>query len=87
MTTVSKPKRKPASAEVMDQKKMRPLMVSGADVTTAEFACGARFTGLFKPFQSRLLSGERITFFAPAANAAIHRDHLGISHFLEIVSR
>jgi hypothetical protein len=27
MTTVSKPKRKPARAEVIDQKKMRPFMV------------------------------------------------------------
>src|SRR5215469_6434708 len=31
MTTVSKPKRNPASAEVSDQKKMRPFMVDGED--------------------------------------------------------
>src|ERR1700757_3989683 len=85
MTTVSKPKRNPASAEVSDQKKMRPLRVPGADVTTAEFACGGMFTELFKPLQSRLLFSERITFFAPVTNSAIHRDHLGISHFLQIV--
>src|SRR5579863_8591911 len=87
ITTVSKPNRKPASAEVSDQKKMRPCNVPGAGFTTADFACGAMFTGLFKPFGALLLFGERIVFFAPAANSAVHRDHLGIPHFLQIVSR
>src|SRR5271155_4854581 len=37
MTTVSKPKRNPASAEVSDQKKMRPF-ISGSNVPSSESA-------------------------------------------------
>jgi len=36
MTTVSKPKRNPASAEVSDQKKMRPFIGETRELTTKE---------------------------------------------------
>src|ERR1700689_1908548 len=65
MTTVSKPKRNPASAEVSDQKKMR-LFISGELQTASLFRQG-------------------ITLLPPVANAAVHGNHVGVAHLLQII--
>src|SRR5690348_4633146 len=34
---------------------------------------------------ARLGLREWISFFAPTANSAVHREHVGVSHFLQVV--
>src|SRR5579864_5994872 len=75
ITTVSKPNRNPASAEVSDQKNMRPFIREYRRCFLATY-CDARVLLAF---------GERITLFAPAANAAVHRNDVCVTHLLEIV--
>src|SRR5579863_4747902 len=71
ITTVSKPKRNPASADVSDQKKMRAFIVVETALTKTSTA-GA--------------TNQRISLLSPLANPAVHRNDVGISHLLEIVS-
>src|SRR5580698_3607004 len=69
ITTVSKPKRNPASAEVSDQKKMRPFIrLEVCERGTAS------------------LLRQRIAFLAPVADSAVHRNHIGVTHLLQVVS-
>src|SRR5580704_6198535 len=86
ITTVSKPKRNPARAEVSDQKKMRPFMGvrGGAYHRTARSAVTPVRRAAFEPSS---IFYQRIIFFAPATYAAVHRNHVGISHLLQIVGR
>ena len=101
MTTVSKPKRNPASADVSDQKKMR-LFISGRIgdrplLTNSRAISPAIFRALHSDSLNRRdpatgsksasTLGQRISFFSPLANSAVHRDDVLISHLLQIVSR
>src|ERR1700752_3402999 len=36
---------------------------------------------------NELSARERITFFPPPADPAVHRNHVRVSHFLEVVGR
>src|SRR5215467_14109460 len=78
ITTVSKPNRNPASADVSDQRKMRAFILG----TRAAYHRIVRF-----PVRIRSVLYERIGFLSPAPNAAIHRDHIRVAHLLQTVSR
>src|SRR5215471_4477711 len=75
MTTVSKPKRNPASAEVRDQKKIRPFIVEkgGAYHRMRSSTSGFDNEGLsvFNQWKS---------FFPPATNAPVHRNCVRVAH-------
>src|SRR5579871_719374 len=87
MTTVSKPKRKPASAEVSDQKKMRAFIDGKRGAYHRINGMRRDSTRALKPGHGVLLLYQRVSFFAPAPDAAIHRDDIGVSHFLQVVGR
>src|SRR5580700_1718418 len=74
ITTVSKPKRNPASADVSDQKKMRPFISESDD---GSWALG--LMTLSSP------SSQWIPFLPPVPNPAVHRNHVGVAHLLQIV--
>src|SRR5580692_9370517 len=91
ITTVSKPKRNPARAEVSDQKKMRPFISGRRECYQTVLrlirdpACTIRQEGKPRTEKLNLRLGQRISLFPPVANPAVHRDHLGVAHLLQII--
>src|SRR5580698_10977345 len=85
ITTVSKPKRNPASADVSDQKKTRPF-ISGFERCLPKRRCDLQITrDQVRELRTLSLFGQRISFVPPVADAAVHRDHVGVGHLLQIV--
>src|SRR5437879_6354648 len=72
ITTVSNPKRNPASADVSDQKKMRRFI---------------RVSTEYRVLRTRSAFGQRISLLPPVPNPAIHRNHIRVAHLLQIVGR
>src|SRR5579862_3369112 len=82
ITTVSKPNRNPASAEVSDQKKMRPF-IGEAQVNTESGAMTV--IGVRAQPKRGSVFRQGIALFAPAANSPVHRNDVGVAHFLQVV--
>src|SRR5258708_27367900 len=100
ITTVSKPKRNPASADVSDQKKMRPfireyrvktsdfrLQTSDLKLRTSDLrARRCLRSDVRRPVSASPRSClQRKPFLAPIANSAVHRNHILVAHLLQIV--
>src|ERR1700688_4506702 len=84
MTTVSKPKRNPASADVSDQKNMRPFIVGRGAAYHRIGAITCDLSGRMADGSASAL-GQRIAFFSPVADAAVHGNYVGVAHLLEVV--
>src|SRR5579863_3214788 len=86
ITTVSKPKRKPARAEVRDQKKMRPfIVVRGGAYHRINTSRGDTTTRGVSNEVQPLVSDQGEAFSPPITNATVHRNHVGVTHLLQIV--
>src|ERR1700686_1254172 len=84
ITTVSKPKRNPASADVSDQKKIRAFMSWCRVLQTTRTENRELRTENREPRTASSLR-QRISLPPPVANAAIHRDNVLVTHLLQIV--
>src|SRR5580765_1160249 len=89
MTTVSNPKRNPASADVSDQKKMRPFIVdTGPQISDVRPLDQTWVEAPGLKLEAQLFSRsclQRISLFAPVADTAVHRNHVGIAHLLQVI--
>src|SRR5208282_2020732 len=93
ITTVSKPKRNPASADVSDQKKMRAFISRACAIRAStqyrvpspehhaqtELELGTGYWVLGTAFR------QRISLLPPVPDTAVHRNYIRVTHLLQVV--